>query len=100
MISPSGIKEAGKSIVEHSERAQAASTVESTALRSGLGEARRGLSRETNRLHGTSYKDIDRNLIVAFGRKNSACTLSKKSAWQSYANALRQNNKFWLVCAE
>jgi hypothetical protein len=38
MISPSGIKEAGKSIVEHNERAQAASTVESTALHSWIAE--------------------------------------------------------------
>jgi hypothetical protein len=50
MIFPSGIKEAGKSIVEHSERARAASTVESTALPSGFGEARRGLTREINYL--------------------------------------------------
>jgi hypothetical protein len=42
MISPSGIKEAGKSIEETSERTWAVSTVESTALRSGFGEARRG----------------------------------------------------------
>src|SRR5271165_2791109 len=53
MISLSGINEAGKSIVEHSERAQAASTVESTALRSGFGEARRGLTREINYLQDT-----------------------------------------------
>jgi hypothetical protein len=45
MISPSGIKEAGKSIVETSKRTRAASTVESTALRFGFREARRGLSR-------------------------------------------------------
>ena len=44
-ISPSGINEAGKSIVEPSERTQATSTVESTALRSGFREARRGISR-------------------------------------------------------
>src|SRR5271165_6834164 len=45
MISPSGINEVGKSIVEHSEGAEVASTVESTALRSGFGEARsHGLS--------------------------------------------------------
>jgi adenylosuccinate lyase len=56
MISPSGIKEVGKSIVEHSERAQAASTVESTALPSGFGEARCGLSRETNRLQKISSR--------------------------------------------
>src|SRR5271165_7369771 len=48
MISPSGIKEAGKSIEETSKKTRAASTVESTALPSGFGEARRRLSRETN----------------------------------------------------
>jgi hypothetical protein len=35
-ISFSGISEAGKSIAEHSERPQAASTAESTALPSGI----------------------------------------------------------------
>src|SRR5882757_2713985 len=54
----SGISEPGKSIAEPSERAQAASTAESTALRSGLIEAQRGLSRGTNRLQDTLiYRD-------------------------------------------
>jgi hypothetical protein len=39
----SGISEAGKSIAEHSERPEAASTAESTALLSGIGEMRRAL---------------------------------------------------------
>jgi hypothetical protein len=39
----SGISEAGKSIAEHSERPQAASTAESTALLSGISEIRRAL---------------------------------------------------------
>src|ERR1700745_901987 len=39
----SGISEAGKSIAEHSERPEAASTAESTALPSGIGEIRRAL---------------------------------------------------------
>ena len=72
MIFPSGIKEVGKSIVEHSERAQAASTVESTALRVGSREAQRGYPSETNRLHGTSHKENDRNLILAFVRESLA----------------------------
>jgi hypothetical protein len=38
-----GINEAGKSIAEHSERPQAASTAKSTALPSGIGEIRRAL---------------------------------------------------------
>jgi hypothetical protein len=37
----SGISEAGKSIAEHSERPETASTAESTALLSGIGEAGR-----------------------------------------------------------
>jgi hypothetical protein len=39
----SGISEAGRNIAEHSERAEAASTAESTALPSGIGEIRRAL---------------------------------------------------------
>jgi hypothetical protein len=39
----SGISEAGRNIAEHSERPKAASTAESTALPSGLGEIRRAL---------------------------------------------------------
>jgi hypothetical protein len=39
----SGISEAGKSIVESNERTQAASTAETTALPSGIGEIRRAL---------------------------------------------------------
>jgi hypothetical protein len=39
----SGISEAGKSIVESSERTQAASTAKSTALPSGIGKIRRAL---------------------------------------------------------
>jgi len=64
MISLSGTSEAGKSIVEHSGRAQAASTVESTALRSGFGEARRGYRERSATYKIPSYKEIDRNLIV------------------------------------
>ena len=65
----SAIKEAGKSIVEHSERAQAASTVESTALPSGFREARRGLSRETNRLHGSHCTTCERSTRQARSRE-------------------------------
>jgi hypothetical protein len=39
----SDISEAGKSIAEHSESPQAASTAKSTALPSGIGEMRRAL---------------------------------------------------------
>jgi hypothetical protein len=39
----SGISEAGRNIAEHSERPAAASTAESTALPSGIGEIRRAL---------------------------------------------------------
>jgi hypothetical protein len=38
-ICPFGISEAGKSIAEHSERTQAASTAKFTALPSGIGES-------------------------------------------------------------
>jgi len=38
-----GISEAGRNIAEHSERPEAASTAESTALPSGIGEIRRAL---------------------------------------------------------
>ena len=54
MISPSSINEAGKSIAEPSERTQAGSTGDSTALYFGLGETRRGLSREAKRLRRES----------------------------------------------
>jgi hypothetical protein len=40
----SGISEAGRNIAEHSERPEAASTAEFTALPSGIGEIRRGLA--------------------------------------------------------
>jgi hypothetical protein len=39
----SGISEAGRNIAEHSERPEAASTAESTALPSGINEIRRAL---------------------------------------------------------
>jgi adenylylsulfate kinase-like enzyme len=42
-IYPFGISEAGKSIVEHSERTQAASTAKSTALLSGIDKIRKAL---------------------------------------------------------
>ena len=42
-IYPFGISEAGRNIAEHSERPEAASTAESTALPSGIGEIRRAL---------------------------------------------------------
>src|SRR5262245_48374502 len=42
-IYPSGISEAGKSIVESNERTQPALTAESTALPSGIGKIRRAL---------------------------------------------------------
>src|SRR5260221_3140764 len=56
----SDISEPGKSIAELSERAQAASTAESTGLRSGLIEARRGLSRQANPLKDFHHYKIDR----------------------------------------
>jgi len=40
----SDISEAGRNIAEHSERPEAASTAESTALPSGVGEIRRALT--------------------------------------------------------
>jgi hypothetical protein len=39
----SGISEAGKSIAEHSERPEAASTAESTALPSGISKNSEGI---------------------------------------------------------
>src|SRR6516162_3741448 len=39
----SGISEAGRNVAEHSERPEAASTAESTALPSGIGKIRRAL---------------------------------------------------------
>jgi len=72
MISASGISEAGKSIAEPSERTWAASTGDSTALPSGLGEARRGLSRETNRLQDTLTQKIDRDGCERVGPRIAA----------------------------
>ena len=46
----SGISEAGKSIGEPNEKTRAASTAASTALLSGLGEARRDLIARARRL--------------------------------------------------
>ena len=42
-IYPFGVSEAGRNIAEHSERPEAASTAESTALPSGISEIRRAL---------------------------------------------------------
>jgi hypothetical protein len=48
-ISFFGISEAGKSIAEHSESPESASTAESTALPSGIGKIRRALPRHALR---------------------------------------------------
>jgi hypothetical protein len=59
MISPSSINEAGKSIAEPNEKAQAASTAESTALRFGSGEARRRLiARDRHRPRGVRRRKL------------------------------------------
>jgi hypothetical protein len=48
-IYPFGISEAGRNIAEHSEKPEAASTAESTALPSGISETSEGRSRPSGK---------------------------------------------------